>query len=67
MKQELADMEAQAREHEEYLQRIEFYNEDFRAQQLEEKYGHLKNREDYGVSDKDFLQEVFYESSRSFR
>lgn len=55
MKQELAGMEAQAREREEYLQRIEFYNEDFRAQQLEEKYGHLKNREDYGVSDKDFL------------
>lgn len=65
MKQEPADMEAQARE--EYLQRLEFYNEDFRAQYLEEKYGHLKNREDYGVSDKDFLQEVFYESSRAFR
>ena len=55
MKQELAGMEARASEHEEYLQRIEFYNEDFRAQQLEEKYGHLRNQEDYGVSDKDFL------------
>ena len=53
MKPDKADMEAQARE--EYLQRLEFYNEDFRAQYLEEKYGHLKNREDYGVSDKDFL------------
>ena len=55
MKQELAGMEAPASEREEYLQRLEFYNEDFRAQDLEEKYGHLKNREDYGVSDKDFL------------
>lgn len=55
MKPDKAGMEAPAREREEYLQRIEFYNEDFRAQQLEEKYGHLKNREDYGVSDKDFL------------
>lgn len=55
MKQELADMEAPANEREEYLQRLEFYNEDFRAQDLEEKYGYLKNQEDYGVSDKDFL------------
>lgn len=53
MKPDKADMEAQARE--EYLQRLEFYNEDFRAQDLEEKYGYLKNQEDYGVSDKDFL------------
>lgn len=39
--------------HREYLS--ELYNENYYEQEQEEKYGYLKEQEDYGVADKDFI------------
>lgn len=39
--------------HREYLS--ELYSENYYEQEQEEKYGYLKEQEDYGVSDKDFI------------